>query len=276
MRQATWRTRVRQLADPVWPGRTVDGYANLIAARLRKLAEEGSTGMLPMPGHGESAIFFRGGQVVYAESSRTPPPRAVSLAALGLVHAQARGSHQGPHEKENPGAAEVPSVSTLAHVLALTEAVIDASTELLSSDYRYAKFRQGNDPPAGHVRRIPVETLLAEVHRRHAVLRQLATILTPDSVVARAPLLDLSSAQISRAQWAVLMRVGGEVTPRALALQLGQSVFGMTIETYRLVALGLLAVPGRQPVPAGQPVPGPPGVAMSFMRAVSGERDSNA
>ena len=50
------------------------GYANLIEARLRKLAATGSTGMLPMSGRGDGAIFFRGGQVVYAESSRTPAP----------------------------------------------------------------------------------------------------------------------------------------------------------------------------------------------------------
>jgi hypothetical protein len=71
MSQLSKRARVRQLADSVWPGRTVNGYANLIAARLRKLADEGSTGMLPVSGRGDGAIFFRGGQVVYVESSRT-------------------------------------------------------------------------------------------------------------------------------------------------------------------------------------------------------------
>jgi RNA polymerase sigma-70 factor (ECF subfamily) len=40
MSQISRRTRVRQLAESVWPGRTVNGYANLIAARLRKLADE--------------------------------------------------------------------------------------------------------------------------------------------------------------------------------------------------------------------------------------------
>ena len=81
MSQISRRARVRQLADSVWPGRTVNGYANLIAARLRKLADEGSTGMLPVSGRGDGAIFFRGGQVVYAESSRTPLPCAADERA---------------------------------------------------------------------------------------------------------------------------------------------------------------------------------------------------
>src|ERR1700722_19036709 len=98
MSQNSRRTRVRQRAESVWPGRTVNGYANLIGARLRKLADEGSTGMLPVSGPGDGAVFFRGGLVVYAESSRTPPPApgAVGLAALGLLPTEPAGYPDGP------------------------------------------------------------------------------------------------------------------------------------------------------------------------------------
>lgn len=270
MRHATWRTRVRQLADPAWLGRTVDGYANLIAARLRKLAGEGSTGMLPMSGHGESAIFFRDGKIVYAESGRTPVPRAADLAALGLTHGETRVSA----DQVRVGTAEVacaPSASRLASMIALAEPTIDAATELLSSDYRYAKFRPGGAPPAGHARPILVDTLLAEVQRRRGVLRQLAAIVTPDTTIVRQPSLGSPSVQVSRGQWAVLVRVGEGTTPRGLAMGLSQSVFGTTIEVYRLVALGLLTVPGHQPASAGGPDTRPAGVTMSFMRAASGE-----
>lgn len=281
MRNASWRARVRQLADPAWLGRTVDGYANLIAARLRKLAGEGSTGMLPMSGHGEGAIFFRDGQVVYAESSRTPRParREAGLAALGLAGEEpavrardgAGGSRAGgSRDGDRAGTMELvraPSASRLARMLAVTEPVIDAATELVTSDYRFAKFRPGDSPPADPVRPIPVETLLAEVERRRGLLRQVAAILTPDTMIARQPSLDAPSAQVSRAQWAVLVRVSGGTTPRTLAMQSGQSVLGTTIEAYRMVALGLLVTPGCRPAP---------GVTMSFMRAVSDERGSNA
>jgi hypothetical protein len=265
----------------------VDGYANLIAARLRKLAGEGSTGMLPMSGPGESAIYFRDGQVVYVESSRTPIPalRAVGLAALGLVHDGTRESNGTHHDSGNsPGEPHagtgelvpMPSASMLAATLAVTEPTIDAATELLSSDYRFAKFRHGDCPPVDRVRPIPVETLLTEVDRRRAVLRQLAEIITPDTMVARQSSLDSPSAQVSRAQWAVLVRAGGGTTPRILAMQLGQSVFGTTIEVYRLIALGLLVAPGRSPVAVGVPGGRPPGLTMSFMRAISGDRGSHA
>jgi hypothetical protein len=285
----------------------VDGYANLIAARLRRLAAEGSTGMLPMSGPGDSAIFFRDGQVVYAESSRTPmpPARTVGLAALGLLHGDARESAGRQTDGERAGGqradsqhasarqasgasgagqpastgelVRVPSVSLLADVLAVTEPTIDAATELVSSDYRFAKFRHGDRPPVDQVRPIPVETLLTEVDRRRAVLRQLMAVVTPDTVVVRRPSLDTPSAQASRAQWALLARAGGGTTPRGLALQLGQSVFGTTIEAYRLIVLGLLAVSGREPAPGGAPVTfGAPGVTMPFMRAVAATDRTNA
>ena len=281
MSQVSRRTRVRQLADSVWPGRTVNGYANLIAARLRKLADEASTGMLPVSGRGDGAIFFRSGQVVYAESSRTslPGPRATGLDVLGLTSSEAAGS-AGEHGAGKHGASEAGLVpvrpgSKLGGMLEITELIIDALTELLSSESRYAKFRQAEVLPVGRGHPIAVETLLAEVRRRHEVLRQLAAVLTPDTLVARDPSLDAPSAQVSPAQWALLARVGDGTTPRGLAVQQGRSVFGTTIEVYRLVQLGLLVVPGR-PAPAGEQGAQQPAGTMSFIRAVSGGRGSDA
>ena len=153
-------------------------------------------------------------------------------------------------------------------MLELTELIIDALTELLSSESRYAKFRPAEVLPVGQGRPMPVEALLAEVQRRHEVLRQLAAILAPDTAVARHPSLDPPAAQVSPAQWSLLARAGDGTTPRGLAMQLGRSVFGTTIEVYRLLELGLLVVPGRPPAPAD----GQPGTGISFIRAVSGVR----
>jgi hypothetical protein len=252
----------------------VNGYANLIAARLRKLADEGSTGMLPVSGRGDGAIFFRGGQVVYAESSRTSLPslRTSGLAALGLTH----GSPGSPGASRSPGApgegeaglVAARSVSRLTGVLELSELVIDALAELLSSESRYAKFRPAEVLPVGQGRPMPVEALLTEVQRRHEVQRQLAAVVTPDTAVACDPSLDPPSAQVSPGQWALLARAGDGTTPRGLAMQLGRSVFGTTIEVYRLIELGLLVVPGRTDAPGGG--------RLSFIRAVSGGKGSDA
>jgi Domain of unknown function (DUF4388) len=289
MSQVPRRIRVRQLADSVWPGRNVNGYANLIATRLRKLADERATGVLPVSGRGggDGAIFFFGGQVVYAESSRVPMavPRPVGLAALGLVpaddpsatdRAEMPGLPQTPNPPAGPststGALMVRrSVSSVSGALDRLEPVIDAVTELLSAESRYARFRHAEEPPAIRVRPVPVDTLLGEVQRRHALLRQLAPGVTPDTVVARAGSLATESAQVTPPQWSLVVRAGEGITPRAIALQLGRSVFGTTIESYRLLQLGLLVAPGHPGTPAaGTAAP------MSYIRAVCGERGSDA
>jgi hypothetical protein len=255
----------------------VNGYANLIAARLRKLADEESTGMLPVSGHGDGAIFFRGGQVVYAESSRTPlpGPRATGLDVLGLVPREDPGP-RGEGHPDGAGVVAVRSPSRLGGLLELTELLVDALTELLSSESRYAKFRHAEVLPVGPGRPMAVETLLAEVQRRHEVLRQLSAVVTPDTGVACESSPGLPSAQVSPAQWALLVRAGDGTTPRALAVQLGRSVFGTTIEVYRLVELGLLVVPGRPPAPDGGQAGPRPAATMSFLRAVSGGRGTDA
>jgi hypothetical protein len=272
MSQISRRARVRQLADSLWPGRTVNGYANLIAARLRKLADEESTGILPVSGRGDGAIFFRGGRIVYAESSRTslPGPRATGLDVLGLVAKEVPDS-AGEGDAGEAGIAATRPATGLGGLLELTELMIDAVTELLSSESRYAKFGHATVLPLGQGRPVAVRTLLAEVQRRHEVLRQLAPVITPDTAVACESSLDLSPVQVSRAQWALLTRAGAGTTPRGLAVRLGRSVFGTTIEVWRLVELGLLVVPGRPPAQAGGQA-----AAMSFLRAVPGGKGSDA
>ena len=50
----------------------MDGYGNLIAARLRKLAVARSTGTLPFTGDPDGDNCLRDGKVVFAESSGRP------------------------------------------------------------------------------------------------------------------------------------------------------------------------------------------------------------
>ena len=257
MSQISRRTRVRQLAESVWPGRIVNGYANLIAARLRKLADEGSTGMLPVSGRGDGAVFFRGGQVVYAESSRTSlpslrtsGPRRARISAAGSLPFLVRPARRARLTRARPVLVAARSVSRLTGMLELTELIIDALTELLSSESRYAKFRHAEVLPVGQGRPMPVEALLTEVQRRHEVQRQLAAVLTPDTAVARDPSLGSAGRAGLADAVGAAGRAGDGTTPRGLAMQLGRSVFGTTIEVYRLVELGLLVVPGHPPGPA--------------------------
>ena len=255
MSQTPRLKRARQLTASVLPGRGTDGYETLVTGRLRKIAAAGSTGMLPFPGEG--AIYFRDGKVSYAESARTPGP----VRAGGDPRAEARTPF-----------------GTIVAFLAVAEPTLDAALELLSSAARYTRFRPAKVPAAGPESDISLEAMLAEVGRRQRLLEQLSATLTPDTAVARNPRLRSESIRVSARQWALLIRIRHGSTPRDLAWEMKRSVFGTTIEVYRLLALRLLSVAGDQHdarVSAPGEVPGPGLAAMSFVRAVSVKKGSS-
>ena len=270
----------------------MDGYGNLIATRLRKLAAARSTGMLPFTGDNDGAICFRDGRVVFARAKRTPGPSVPEglEPALGGRPGQAGG---WPDQAGGwPGQAAAASQAAagrirrrlagsggtagpfgrLGALLAATEPTLDAALELLASESRYGKFRPTEFLGFSAARSIPLEWLLAEVARRQRLLRQLSAVLTPDTTVVRNPQLSEPGIQVSARQWAVLIRVREGATPRDLAWELSRSVFGTTAEVYRLLALRLLSAAG-QPAESGEGT-GPgggraPGPVLSFIRAVS-------
>jgi hypothetical protein len=247
-----------RLAASVRPGRAADGYGNLIAARLRRLAGTGRTGMLPFTGPTEGALYFSNGAVVFAESAGTPG-RVIS----------------GQPEGAATGAVLAAAGTVLAAagtVLAAAEPIADAALDLVQSKSSPARFRSAKVPAAGSADGFPVESLLAEVARRQNVLEQLAAIVRADTAVVRNPRLISRSVQVSAFQWALLVRVADGSTARALAWELRRSVFGMTVDVYRLMVLRLLSAadyparPGMRPLRELPERGGPP---LSFIRAVS-------
>jgi hypothetical protein len=111
---------------------------------------------------------------------------------------------------------------------------------------------------------------MAEVTRRHNLLEQIAGVVTADASVARNLRLRSRAVHVSDAQWAILLQLGQPVTPRALALGLGQSVFGMTIEVYRMAIMDLVSVVDAQDQaadPAGEASRGRS--TLSFVRALA-------
>jgi hypothetical protein len=286
MSQLPGLKRARQLTASVLPGRTVDGHGNLITARLRKLAAARSTGALPFAGSCDGAIYFEDGMISYAESGRTPGP-VVPVDAVGPLGpvvpgfgpdrpgpgADGAGSVDGPDGPDGPDT--LPPFDRLVRMLAITEPTVDAALELLSGESRLAKFRPFRTAPPGLTSRIPLEGLLAEVARRQRLLKQLSALITADTAVARNRDLGSPSVQVSALQWALLIRVGQESTPRGLAWELNRSVFGTTTEIYRLLALRLLAVvthpaSGGTGALTGIPERGP--AVLSFVRAASDQK----
>jgi hypothetical protein len=220
-----------------------------VAIRLGKLAEAGRTGALHLSGDSGGVIYVSEGDIVAADSRRTP-----SLAdRMGVGKA-------GSFER-----------NWLA-----TEATIDAAMELMSARPRHVRFREPEEEPEAALPGIsgipgmPLTALMAEVTRRHSLLVQIAAVLTPDTAVARNLRLRSRAVHVSDGQWAILLQLGQPVTPRALALGLGQSVFGTTIEVYRMVIMDLVSVVGasaRAADPAGEASRGRS--ALSFIRALA-------
>jgi hypothetical protein len=251
----------------VWSGKATDDYENLVAARLRKLAAADSTGMLPFSGAGDGAIYFRDGAIVLARSTRTPGPSVSASAVSAVVFSPTPSTTPDGVDGADEGGTPF---TRLTAALAVAEPTIDATVDLLSSESRLAKFRSAKTPVHAAVPGIGVEDLLTEVARRQRILHQLAPVVTADTVVARNPFLSTPDIGVLAPQWALLVRVRDGSTPRALAWELGRSVFGTTLEVYRLLALRLLSSADHRAHRNGQePHYGP--ATMSFVRAVSPE-----
>jgi len=227
----------------------VDGYGNLIAARLRKLAVARSTGMLPFSGDNDGAIYFKDGKIVFAESKRTPGlaiPEGLNPVPPGLPSAASADMAEAAE------AASPPPFSKLSTLMMVTEPTVDAALELLSSESRYTKFRAGTVLSFSPAFSMPLEWLLTEVARRQQLLGQLSAVLTPDTTVVRNPQLSVPGVLVSAGQWALLIRVRDGATPRGLAWELGRSVFSTTAEVYRLLVLRLLSATAYTAAPRGR------------------------
>jgi len=195
---------------------------NPVITRLGKLGYSGQTGVLHLSGESAGSIHLSRGSVVYAESARTPglPARLEKMTAL-------------------TGGA---MVSSLERDWMAKDATADAALELLSGKPRHMRFRAPGELDLGITEGMTVTLLVTEVNRRHNIMRQLSAVLTPDTAVARNPRLKTRSIGVSDIQWAIAMRVNSPVTPRSLALELGQSVLGTTIAVFRMVTMDLLSV----------------------------------
>ncbi len=292
-----------QAADGVKPPRPTAGYADLLAARLRRLATGRSTGILPFSGRSDGVIYLHGGLIAGAESSRTPglpaasphassAPAALLAAATPRAHylpsavvPQAGGpspadpslngqSATGPGSAPNRGKPESDLLASLLRV----EPAFDAVLDLVLSQSAIGRFRADKGPSGPELMSVPADSLIAEITRRLHLVRQMAALVTADTTVSRSPRLHAARVQVSALQWALLIRARTATTPRTLSWALGRSVFGTTTEVYRLAALHLLlvadhagrALDPRQRDDLGPLEPCP--AAISFLQAVSDEK----
>jgi len=195
---------------------------NPVVIRLGKLADSRQTGVLELSGDARGRIYVSRGVIVRADS------RLTADLATRLARAET-SARRG-------------AVSSLERSWMAREATIDAATELLSGKPRHARFRSSEQLDLADLADLPVAALVSEVGRRHEIIQQLSAVLTPDTSVARSLRLGSRAVQVSDIQWAIVVRAGKPAAPRSLALELGQSVFGTTVEVFRMVTMGLLSV----------------------------------
>ncbi len=213
-----------------------------VAIRLGKLAEAGRTGALYLSGESGGVIHLSQGDIIAADSRRTP-----DLAARIEL------------------AADQEAVGWFDRSWIAREATVDAAMELMSARPRHVRVRGPEEEPSPvGTHAMPLAALIAEVSRRHHIIQQMAVVLTPDTPVTRNPRLRSRAVHVSDSQWAILTRLSRPATPRGLALELSQSVFGTTVEVFRMVTMDLISAggsgdsgPGRRP-------------ALSFIRALAG------
>jgi hypothetical protein len=288
------------------PPRPTIGYADLLAARLRRLATGRSTGTLPFSGRSEGAIYLRGGLVVGAESSRTPgfaaasPQASATQAALlaaatprtddlaAAVAPQAGGTPPAEPSPNRQSAIGLGSATSggkperdMLAPLFRVEPAMDAVLDLVLSQSAIGRFRTGKRSSGPELMSLPADSVIAEIARRLHLVRQMGALVTADTTVSRNPRLHTARIQVSALQWALLIRARTATSPRTLSWALGRSVFGTTTEVYRLVALHLLLAEGhagcaqdlRQRDELGplEPCRG----AISFLQAVSDEKGHN-
>lgn len=248
--------------------------------RLSRLAETGRTGVLRLSGEHGGAVHLTEGEIVYAESRRTPGPSRWFARLSGLDPDLGTGLGADAAPASAPGRSP-DAADGLPWAFAVREATLDAALELLSAPPRYAlrqRFRESEPPMVGAPGGMPLAELLAEVTRRQRLVKQMAESavpLTADTPLVRVPDIDSPRLQVSALQWALLIRVRDHTTPRELAWEIGNSVFGTTLEVFRLIALGFLTVAGpaasrvspREPGGGGTGFGGRPMV--SFLGAVT-------
>jgi hypothetical protein len=197
--------------------------------QLGRLALAGRTGELRMPGDRGGTIHLYRGVVTGAEVRGTPD----------IASRLARWPTGAP--------------SALARAWVIREAIADSALALLDQAPRSARFAEGAVPSPDSAATMTVAEMLDEVNRRRAVLRQLPSGLTADAAVARNPRLSARGVHLSAGQWALLVRMNGSATPRELAIDCGTSVFTTTLQVFRLITIGLVAIVGS-PLPASRPI----------------------
>ncbi|HET7481468.1 MAG TPA: DUF4388 domain-containing protein [Actinomycetota bacterium] len=229
---------------------TLDEFA--LPDIFRLLSRSRKTGRLDvLRSAGQGSVFFRDGDVYFAESS-------VSRELLGQKLVKARALTQGELMRALDEQAESggrlgdllrarDSVTAEQLEAALREQVEDAAFDLLRWEMGEFDWTLDATVDAEVELRVSVENLIMEASRRldewEIIKRK---IPSEDCVVAMAPTPPDGAAQINitPGEWRVLVLVNGSRTVMEIAEGVGGDVFDTMRTLYGLMAAGLIEIPG--------------------------------
>ncbi|MGW0711984.1 hypothetical protein ACWD4G_39570 [Streptomyces sp. NPDC002643] len=215
-----------------------------VSPMLERLAAERATGVLLRE---SGALYLSDGQVVHAESPRSPG-LDVLLTTGGIL------DHDGWREAVDTAGAglrvgrflvDSGRVSRGALELCHAGALFDAAYFVLGPSRAPARFRYGAAHWLGPIRPVPVAAVEREASRRRDLLHR----IWPDPATDDAPLIRAASPTtppVPARQEAVLGQVNGFRTAADISLALGRPAFHTLVDIRRLAAAGLIATAPEQ------------------------------
>src|ERR671914_170293 len=245
---------------------TLDDFTLPDIFRLMSLAKK--TGALEVQrSAGSGKVYFRDGEVYFAESSLTRTPLGQKLVQSGVITETQLMKALDIHKEKGQRLGDVLVAENLVDQEHLLEAVRsqieDAAFDLLRWERGEFAWEagQGIEPEVPIM--VSVENLIMEASRR---LDELEVILrkipSQDAVLgmAAAPPVGAVEINITPEEWRILVQVNGQ---RSVA-EIGQSIGIDTLEAmkslYGMVSTGLIEVVGGvpegwQPPPEGEATP---------------------
>lgn len=230
---------------------TLDDFTLPDIFRLMSLSKK--TGSLQVErSAGQGKVWFRDGEVYYAESSLSKEPLGQKLVrAKALTEGQLRKAldqHAGSGKRLGEVLLESGIVDEDQIMMVVRQQIEDAAFDLLRWELGEFLWEPGEEAHPEVTIYVTVENLIMEASRRLDELEVIQRkIPSPDTVLAMAatPPEGAVEINITPEEWRILVLVNGTRTVREIGEIVGLDDFGAMRTLYGLVSAGLAEVPGH-------------------------------
>lgn len=230
---------------------TLDDFTLPDIFRLMSLSKK--TGSLQVErSAGQGKVWFRDGEVYYAESSLSKEPLGQKLVrSKALTEGQLRKAldqHAGSGKRLGEVLLESGMVDEDQIMMVVRQQIEDAAFDLLRWELGEFLWEPGEETNPEVVIYVTVENLIMEASRRLDELEVIQRkIPSPDTVLAMAatPPEGAVEINITPEEWRILVLVNGSRSVREIGELVGLDDFAAMRTLYGLVSAGLAEVPGR-------------------------------